>query len=289
MLSRFTRKGSPTTLDALSLGARDYVPIPERLGSEENLYEELRQQLLAKIEQYRLSAPASSSAERVKDTPAPGPTRLSADLFPRSCAGPIELVAIGSSTGGPTALSTVLAALPADFPVPIVIVQHMPALFTPLLAKRLAAQCSIEVVEGAPGDVLRPGKAWLAPGDNHLVLARQGVTVQIRTHREAPENSCRPSVDVLLRSTVEVYGSSVLAVVLTGMGQDGLRGCEMVREKGGQILVQDESSSVVWGMPGYVARAGLADQILPLDQIGPELLRRVRSTRTMSRSGLRQA
>src|SRR5205807_502196 len=141
--------------------------------------------------------------------------------------------------------------------VPVVIVQHMPPLFTRSLAERLSSQCPITVAEGAPGEPMRPGHAWLAPGDFHLALARDlRDAVRLRTHQGPPENSCRPAVDVLLRSAAEVYGAGVLAVVLTGMGQDGLRGCEAVRAAGGQIVVQDEASSVVWGMPGFIARAG---------------------------------
>ena len=129
------------------------------------------------------------------------------------------------------------------------------------------------VNEGAPGALVRPGTAWLAPGNFHMVLAREGPAVRLRLHQGPPENSCRPSVDVLFHSIARVYGARALAVVLTGMGQDGLKGCEMLRGLGARIYVQDEASSVVWGMPGFVARCGLADKILPLDQIGAEIVR----------------
>jgi two-component system chemotaxis response regulator CheB len=273
MLSRFTRRGTPRALEALSLGARDYVPLPEQADGQETLLQELRALLLAKIELHGLRCTSADKIGHAKNS-APS-TAISPDLLPR--AGAIDVVAIGASTGGPNALAVVLSAIPADFRVPLLVVQHMPAMFTPLLANRLSAQCAIEVVEASPGDALTPGKAWLAPGDYHLALARDGNTVRVRTHQDAPENSCRPSVDVLFRSAADVFGSGVLAVVLTGMGCDGLRGCERIRDKGGKILAQDEATSVVWGMPGFVARARLADLVLPLDQIGPEVARRAKA------------
>jgi two-component system chemotaxis response regulator CheB len=287
MLSRFTRRGTPTTLEALALGARDYIAIPEQSDCRDGALQALREALVGKIDTHRLGSSGGEKNASAKDA-APASARLSPDLFPRSVAA-IEIVVIGASTGGPNALAQVLSAIPADFPVPIVMVQHMPAMFTPLLAKRLTAQNAIAVVEGTAGDVLTPGKAWLAPGDYHLALARDSGAVSVLTHQGPPENSCRPAVDVLFRSAAEIYGPGVLAVVLTGMGQDGLRGCERIRDQRGQILAQDEASSVVWGMPGFIARAGLADQILPLDQIGPEVVRRVKAKKAFSAAGLRRA
>ncbi len=193
-------------------------------------------------------------------------------------AGPLEVVAIACSTGGPNALAEVIPRWPRDFPVPIVIVQHMPPMFTRLLAERLAAQSELRVEEGATGKVLEPGLGWIAPGDHHMVV-EAGDQRRLRVHQDPPENSCRPAADVLLRSVAQVYGPNSLAVVMTGMGQDGLRGCEAIRAAGGQIIVQDEATSVVWGMPGYVARAGLADRTLPLSLIADEVLRRVRHGR----------
>jgi two-component system chemotaxis response regulator CheB len=165
-------------------------------------------------------------------------------------------------------------------------VQHMPAAFTGLLAERLASRSAIGVGEATLGDALQPGHAWISPGDFHMELTRDAQqTVRLRLHQGPPENSCRPAVDVLFRSVAEMYGAHALAVVLTGMGQDGLRGCECIREVGGQVLAQDEATSVVWGMPGLVARAGLADLVLPLDQLGPEIVRRIRKGRSLSFSG----
>src|SRR5262249_34850641 len=141
------------------------------------------------------------------------------------------------------------------------------------------AQSSIRVQEGASGTVLQPGQAWIAPGDHHMIVVRDGPQVRLLVHQDPPENSCRPAVDVLLRSVAQTYGPNSLTAILTGMGSDGRRGCEGLREGGGQILAQDEATSVVWGMPGYVARAGLADRVLPLSMMGDEILRRVRGPR----------
>jgi two-component system chemotaxis response regulator CheB len=151
----------------------------------------------------------------------------------------------------------------------------MPPDFTARLAERLAEKSRLRVREGVTGEPVSAAQAWVAPGDYHLLVRREGQAVRLALNQESPVNSCRPSVDVLFRSAAEAYGRGVLAVVLTGMGQDGLRGCECVRGAGGQVLVQDEASSVVWSMPGAVAQAGLADQVLPLERLGPEIVRRV--------------
>ncbi len=194
----------------------------------------------------------------------------------------VEIVAIGASTGGPQALTTLLAALPANCPVPVVIVQHVLRGFSGFLAQRLASVAQVAVSEAQPNQLLQPGQILIAPSDQHMEVARTQEGVCARLHEGPPENSCRPSVDVLFRSVAATFGAGALAVVLTGMGKDGLRGCECVRGEGGQVLIQDEATSVVWGMAGMVARAGLADQILPLPLIGPEVLRRIRRGRSPS-------
>ena len=196
-------------------------------------------------------------------------------MKPAGTTGRVDVVVIGVSTGGPIALMDLLPRFASDFPVPILIVQHMPPVFTKLLAERLATKASIAVGEGRSSDALGPGHAWIAPGDAHMAVRRDGEAIRLVTHRNPPENSCRPAVDVLFRSVAEVYGPRVLAVVMTGMGRDGLRGCEDIQAAGGQVIVQDELSSVVWGMPGFVARAGIADQVLPLDELGAEIIERV--------------
>jgi two-component system chemotaxis response regulator CheB len=195
----------------------------------------------------------------------------------------IDLIAMGASTGGPNALATVLSALPKNLSVPVVVVQHMPAAFTKQLADRLSKQTVLDVREALDGALLEPGQVWIGAGDFHMEVATSTIGMRLHLHKGAPENSCRPSVDVLLRSAAAACGSHSLAVILTGMGRDGCRGCELIREAGGQILAQDEASSIVWGMPGLVTRAGLADQVVPLQQMGPEILRRLRCGRSTCR------
>jgi two-component system chemotaxis response regulator CheB len=158
----------------------------------------------------------------------------------------------------------------------------MPPDFTARLAERLTEKSRLRVREGAARALVSAAQAWVAPGDYHMLVRREGPAVRLALNQEPPVNSCRPSVDVLFRSAAEVYGPGVLAVVLTGMGQDGLRGCECIRAAGGQALAQDEASSVVWSMPGAVARAGLADQVLPLEHLGSAILRQVQRSRSGS-------
>jgi two-component system chemotaxis response regulator CheB len=197
---------------------------------------------------------------------------------PNRAAGPrppVEIVAIGASTGGPNALAVILPQLPAEFPVPIVIVQHMLATFTRHFAERLSSQCQLEILEAAAGEALVPGHAYVARGDYHLLVERRAGRAYLVLNQDQVENFCRPAVDVLFRSVAHCYGPSALAVVLTGMGHDGLLGCGAIREAGGDVLVQDEPTSVVWGMPGFVAKAGLANQVMPLEHLGGEIRRRV--------------
>ncbi|GIV00949.1 MAG: hypothetical protein KatS3mg014_2564 [Actinomycetota bacterium] len=187
----------------------------------------------------------------------------------------VDVVAIGVSTGGPNALARLLPALPGTLPVPVLIVQHMPPMFTRILAERLDAASALRVVEAADGDVPEPGGAWIAPGGRHMIVEQVDGRYEIRTNEDPPEHSCRPAVDPLFRSVVRCYGPHVLAVVLTGMGSDGSDGARDVYEAGGQVLVQDEGSSVVWGMPGSVARAGYADAIVPIEEMHGEILARL--------------
>ncbi len=188
----------------------------------------------------------------------------------------VEVLAIASSTGGPQALTELLADLPRDLPVPVVIVQHMPAEFTKNLADRLDATCALTVREAAAGEVLQPGQVLIAPGDQHMVLRKgEDRRVTVTLNQGPMENSCRPAADVLFRSVADTFGASALGVVLTGMGKDGLAGTKVMRDAGGRVIVQDEASSVVWGMPGEIARAGLADAVLPLRELPAEIMRRI--------------
>ncbi len=191
----------------------------------------------------------------------------------------IEAVVIGVSTGGPNALADVIPMLPANLPVPIFIVQHMPPVFTRLLADRLNQKSKMTVKEAVEGEVAEAGTIYIAPGDFHMTLVQSHSELRIGLNQHVPENSCRPAVDVLFRSAATIYGAGLLGVVLTGMGQDGQRGAQAIREAGGSVFVQDEKTSVVWGMPGAVVRAGLADQMVPLNKVADEISNRVRLSR----------
>jgi two-component system chemotaxis response regulator CheB len=280
MFSTLTERGATATMDALALGASDYVTKPANVGSVTQAQAQIRDQLIPKIKALcgrvavpRLSAP---SVRRPAAT-------VAQPVSPRvALPSRADILAIGVSTGGPNALAAVLSQLPQDFPLPIVIVQHMPPVFTRLLAERLNTSCHLEVKEGEAGAVLRPGLVWIAPGDHHMLLRRALDAVQLVLTQDEPENSCRPAVDPLFRSAAQVYGAHTLGLVLTGMGYDGLRGAECIRQAHGQVLAQDEATSVVWGMPGAVASAGLVDRILPLDQIAGELVMRARVGRPLA-------
>jgi two-component system chemotaxis response regulator CheB len=275
MFSTLTEKGGAKTLEALTLGADDYVAKVSNQGSLDRSMIRLRDEMIPKIKQFfrppvENRPAASSETIRRWEVPLKGkntPAGQQETMRPR-------VVLIGVSTGGPTALGEILPKIPADFPLPILLVQHMPPLFTRLLAERLNSTCQVPVIEAHQGCRVEPGKILVAPGDFHMKLAKDGGAIHVCLDQTPRQNSCRPAVDALFVSAGEVYGGDVLAVVLTGMGQDGLRGAEILKARGANVLAQDEASSVVWGMPGAVVNAGLADRILPLKQIVPEILRR---------------
>ncbi|MDT9338757.1 chemotaxis response regulator protein-glutamate methylesterase [Trichodesmium erythraeum 21-75] len=270
MFSAITQGGAIATLDALTLGANDYITKPANMGSKEKAIEYIRKQLIPKIQVF-----CHRKVSLTKHCLAPSMTSFQRKTSTQLLTLKLEIVAIGVSTGGPQALYQLLHKFPASFRVPIVIVQHMPPVFTTRLAERLSSQCKIPVHEAKDRDVIKSGEAWIAPGNYHIILVREGKQVRIQTIQTPPENSCRPAVDVLFRSVAKLYQGAVLGVILTGMGQDGLHGCTSIREMGGQVLVQDQASSVIWGMPGMVANAGLADQILPLNKLAEEIIRRI--------------
>ena len=272
MFSSLTELGAAATLEALSRGASDFFAKPGGPGGLEASRKVIRAELIPAI---RALCERKSATPSVRDK---SPKVISPSRPPAE-ASRIDLLAIGASTGGPNALAELFAALPANFPIPILVVQHMPPMFTQMLAERLSKNSKIPTVEAKSGMELEPGKAWIAPGDYHLVIVQEGTKVRTKIHQEPPENACRPAVDPLFRSVASVYGRHSLAVVLTGMGQDGLRGCDAIRAAGGQILAQDEATSVVWGMPGFIVRAGLADKVLPLSLIAGETIRRARNGR----------
>ena len=268
MFSTLTERGATATLDALSAGANDYVTKPANVGSVSASMESVRQQLIPKIKGL-LGRPAQA-----------GPIRAAAPVTPPRPAAPRQgpakspaVLVIGSSTGGPEALAKVVPALPASLPVPILLVQHMPPVFTRQFAQRLDRLSALRVVEAVDGTPLVPGTIHLAPGDHHLVVRGTGRGLTTALNQAPPENFCRPAVDPLFRSAVAAFDGAVLGVVLTGMGSDGRDGAAAIRDAGGTVVVQDQATSVVWGMPGAVASAGLADEILPLDRIAETIVR----------------
>jgi two-component system chemotaxis response regulator CheB len=266
MFSTLTERGASVTLEALALGATDYVAKPGN-GNGAASFKTVTAELIPKIRALcHLPALRGNSLPESKAFASP---RLppAARILP-----PVHIAVIGVSTGGPDALAQLLPSLPAKLPIPILIAQHMPPAFTSMLASRLSSQSKLTVRECVSGEAISPGCALIAPGDFHMAVKQDGVIPCIETHQGPKENFCRPSVDVLFRSVAAVYGARTLAIVLTGMGQDGLKGCEALRRQGARIYVQDEATSVVWGMPGFVARAGLADKVLALDQIAAEIV-----------------
>ena len=265
MASTLTRKGAEVTMRALSLGAADYAPKPQagRVAGADAY----RTDLLNKLE-------ALSPRAKVAAAPRPRPVRTSPAPRPGLAPKP-DLVAIGSSTGGPQALRDVMSAIPRDTRVPVVIAQHMPKLFTAILAEHLS-KCGLPAAEAKHNEVIKPGRVYVAPGDWHFTVRRESAGLIAQLDQNPPVNFCRPAVDPLFQSCADAMGRNMLAVVLTGMGSDGREGARIVRDAGGQVIAQDQATSVVWGMPGAVAEAGLADQILPLPEIGPDIARRLK-------------
>jgi two-component system chemotaxis response regulator CheB len=250
-----------TALEGLSLGATELVLKPTTSGIHEaEAY--VAQHLLPLVRAFAAPRPTASSATAA----APAETGAPAQ---------VEAVVVGVSTGGPDALDVMLRALPPELPVPILVVQHMPPMFTRLLAERLHRLGGLPVREAQDGDAVRSSTVYIAPGDRHLRLERRGTDVRVVLDDGPPENSCRPAADVLFRSAVDVFGSGTLGMVLTGMGHDGLRGCAAVRARGGQVLVQDPATAVIGSMPASVRDAGLAHAALPLEPLVAELLRRL--------------
>jgi two-component system chemotaxis response regulator CheB len=270
MFSALTVRGASATLEALTLGATDYVTKPSNSAGPGEARQQIEHELLAKLLGLRPKKPgAAPLAKPVLSGHRPVQRR-------------IDIVAIGTSTGGPTALMELIPQLPEDLPVPVVVVQHMPPMFTQLLAERLNAQAKLKVAEAAASLVLESGRVWIAPGDFHMVVARKNSQILMELNQELPENSCRPAVDVLFRSVARTYGPHALGVVLTGMGMDGTKGAKAICDAGGEVIVQDEESCVVWGMPGSVVHAGLTDQVYSLGQMSQEIVRRVSNRRWLT-------
>jgi two-component system, chemotaxis family, protein-glutamate methylesterase/glutaminase len=273
MCSSLTQRGAKVTIEALAVGASDYVAKPSNQASREEATRLLAQELIPKI--HALVRPSQPCAIGPRAPWSGRPASAASVAAPLPSESP-RVVAVGVSTGGPAALEEVFPALPADFPIPILVVQHMPEVFTRLFAERLNRRCRLHVCEASEGAPALAGTLYIARGNWHLeALApdRPGAPATLHLNQNSPENHCRPAADALFRSVARVYRSGVLAVVLTGMGSDGLAGCRLIRNQGGIVLAQDEATSTVWGMPGAVVQAGLAHKVLPLGGMAPEILR----------------
>lgn len=308
MLSTLTQEGSDMTIRALELGAFDFIPKPQSGTLHENtkyildsltpIVKAFKRQLEIKAILGRkpgtsrpspVSSPAPSSARSIQQavkSPEPSPAtgimdRMNRISRPLSGSASSELVAIGISTGGPNALSRMMPMLPEDIGVPIVIVQHMPPLFTQSLAKSLDAKCSIKVKEASDGDVLTPGTALIAPGGKQMkiIAAADGRNRIIKITDDPPENSCRPSADYLFRSVAEHYISRSTGVIMTGMGSDGTAGLRAMKKNGGIIIAQNEATCTVYGMPKEPVESGIADIVAPLDSIAGEILKTIKRSK----------
>jgi two-component system chemotaxis response regulator CheB len=276
MFSSLTEKGADATLKAFSLGAVECLAKPSSTtdvgeGSEfqKNLLIMLKHLVPERLRIEGEDTPARPVATIPRETT---PVQLRKD--PMAYKGKPAIVAIGSSTGGPQALFAVMKHL-KGLDVPIVITQHMPVTFTKILAEHITQQSGVPAFEGEDGMDVENGKAYVAPGGKHMKIVRVGGVLKIKIDDGPPENFCKPSVDPMYRSVIDLFGAKVLGCILTGMGNDGLGGGKLLVEKGGRLIAQDEATSVVWGMPGAVARAGLCSEILPLQDIGPWLRKAV--------------
>ncbi len=295
MFSSTTQIGAKATMDALTYGASDYVGKPQASADPADAYKVLEENLIPKIKalcqrangdgkkitsikergaarREGLSMPTPAKITLLPSVQSPSPLNTKVTRPEGRPLYPVEALCIGVSTGGPAALMKVFEMWRTPLSVPIFIVQHMPPKFTTLLAARLTEVGVIPVQEPYEGQEALAGHAYLAPGGYHLELKKKGIKVFMHLNEDPPENSCRPAVDVLFRSAAKVYGQSLLAVILTGMGHDGLRGAEDIIRSNGVVLAQDEETSVIWGMPGAIAQADLADKILPLEAIPDEIL-----------------
>lgn len=295
MASTLTRRNAEISLKCLSLGASDYIPKPES-NSGVTTSADFRSEVIQKIKTLgqralarsgRAAAPTASrpmasapSAAAHAPTATARPTAMPTmrgvqlpALRPYSSLAP-KVLLIGSSTGGPQALTKLFAEIGSAITnVPVLITQHMPATFTAILAEHLTKASGRRAAEGTHGEPLMPGRIYVAPGGRHMVIGKQGMETCVLLNDQPPVNFCKPAVDPLFDSAVGIFGASILACVLTGMGHDGAAGATRIANAGGSVIAQDEDSSVVWGMPGAVAQAGAAAEILPLDQIGGKIVR----------------
>lgn len=283
---------------AIEAGATDYVCRPPNAGHIDSVLDYLQKQVVSRLLEWgtrsmqnkcQKGSNRAADPEQTLPPDTTGVQKIYIDSLTTSTNVPTEkqhdtisAVAIGASTGGPNALADLICQLPANIGVPILIVQHMPPLFTQLLAERLDQRSALRVQEGYDGAIVKPGEVWIAPGDEHMTVVRDGNSVILKTDKNPPENANRPAIDVLFRSMANVYGNHCLAVVLTGMGRDGTAGCRVLKECGAEILVQNEASSIVWGMPGSVVASGLADSVLSLQNIAQTIVKRTIGPRILS-------
>lgn len=273
MASTLSTRNADISIRAMHAGAADYVPKPSS-SRDIRTGDEFRRELLAKVKTLGTVRRRRRAAARGKG-PASGPGLFRGKPIKLRKAGPVRpvVLAIGSSTGGPQALFAVLAGLKADIQQPILITQHMPPTFTTILAEHIARTSGRPCAEAKDGEIIKSGHIYVAPGDFHMVVEANKAQRVFRLSKAPPENFCRPAVDPMLRSLAKVFGPGVLTVILTGMGHDGLNGGEAVAKAGGTVIAQDEDSSVVWGMPGAVATAGLCSAVLPITELAPYIMR----------------
>ncbi len=274
MASTLTRRNADISMRALAAGAADYVTKPgsSALTTADDFKRELVGQVKALGEARRRAAGGALPARPAPNTPAARPSSPRPITLRSDAGAPFEALAIGSSTGGPQALFRLLSGLKGRIAGPIFITQHMPPTFTTILAEHITRSTGWPAAEAVDHETVRPGRAYIAPGDYHMVVeGTAGGDKTVRLSKEPPENFCRPSVDPMLRSLARLYGRRLTCVILTGMGQDGLKGGQAVAAAGGTMLAQDEATSIVWGMPGAVAHAGLCSAVLPIGEIAPYL------------------
>lgn len=263
MVSSLTAEGAQVTTDALIEGAFDFILKPTGSDANGNL-ERLRDALTEKIDAFRQGHRRRIQAARRRDVPeAEGDIRR----------GGVQAVLIGTSTGGPAALKAVLPRLPASLPVPVLIVQHMPAKFTHSLARRLDEAGPLSVTEGVDGEAVRGGRAYVSPGGRHMRVERDGGCVRTRITDEPPLHGCRPAVDYLFESAADAYGDGALGIILTGMGRDGLAGSRVLKDRGARLIAQHEDDCVVYGMPKAIVESGLADKVVPLELMARNITR----------------
>ena len=283
MFSALMREGAEMTIKALARGASDFQTKPKLIGHLSKARQHIVENLIPKIIRWgrrkshapNLAGTAPKSQPQLKK-----PTGLGQKLGARTEIPRPDVIAIGASTGGPKALKEFLKPLPGDLEVPILIVQHMPPIFTSTMASQLNSGCQLNVVEATEGMEIQPGFAYVAPGDFHMTVAKKRSSSVLKLDQNEKVHFCRPAVDVLFRSLPSVFGPRILALVLTGMGKDGLDGAKAIHRNGGTIMSQDHESSSVWGMPAEIYQAKIAKQVLPPNRLAQETIRLIRQPAT---------